>query len=81
MENVMKTKQELLYIPNGNYMTFYLEKKSLGCFGEYLHKWNIEANLVIEKILEGTFNPSFFERNGLPDKDQLEKNHFEIVNK
>jgi hypothetical protein len=36
---------------------------------------------VINKILDGTFSDTFFDRNGLPSKDQLEKNHFEIINK
>ena len=81
LKNARKTKKELLYIPNGNYLTFYLGVNTLGSFGEYVIRWNISQETVIEKILDGTFNTTFFERNGLPSKEQLEENHFEIVSK
>lgn len=76
-----ETMKQLLYIPNGNYMTFYISEKVTGSLEEYIKKWNVTPDFVLNKILDGTFNDTFFERNMLPSKEQLEENHFEIINK
>ena len=73
--------KQLLYIPNSNYMTFYIQERTTGSLEEYLKKWNVSEKFVISKILDGTFNDTFFERNGLPVKEQLEENHFEVIDK
>jgi hypothetical protein len=73
--------KQLLYIPNSNYISFYIKENTMGSLEEYTKKWNVSEQFVINKILDGTFSDTFFDRNGLPSKDQLEKNHFEIINK
>lgn len=73
--------KELLYIPNGTYLTFRVSKDAVGSLEAYEKKWKFNSKKVIENILNGLFKEEFFKRNGLPEIKLISENHFEIVKK
>ena len=74
------TKQ-LLYIPAGTYVTFYHENDTFSNIEVHCAKWSTTPAEVVARILDGTFNDTFYERNVLPNRNQLSPNHFEVVDK
>lgn len=73
--------KQLLYIPNGNYITFWVDVNLFSSLEAYEKRWNVSSDKVIQQIISsGEFSQEFFERNGLPEADKLAENHFEVVN-
>lgn len=74
--------KELLYVPNGSYVMFYInETQKNGNFEQFKTKWKMSEQNIIEAILKGTFKEEFYARNNLPKIEYLNDNHFEIINK
>jgi len=71
--------KQLLYIPNGNFMTFYITEDTMGSLEQFSEKWSMTTENVIKSIFDNSFASSFFERNDLPEFEELQPNHFEIV--
>ena len=74
------TKQ-LLYIPNGSFITFTVGNNGkLGSLEEFEKNWRLTDETVLNDILiKNAFTEGFFERNKLPEFEHLSANHFEIV--
>jgi len=71
--------KELLYIPNGSYLTFYIKDEKHVNLGEFEKFWSMTTEKIIDSILISKFKEEFFVRNNLPKAEFLDKSHFEIV--
>ena len=72
--------KNLLYIPNGTYLSFYRADEVMVNLGEYEAEWKETAENIINMIIKGDiYADTFYERNFLPKPEFLDISQFHVV--